>query len=115
MNAPDGCGGMVAGSRAGNWSEPQGKQVIKWSEVCDLRNAILPIVTYHTPDNQAFASSRTRFSFFGNTMEVLDCGLNIQYTIEEKIYHQTKFTNQDICKKYGSCQGTVFLQYFLKD
>jgi len=111
VSVPSGC----ESSRYGNWSHPQGEPVMKWQEVCDLRTAVLPIVTYSTPDNQAFASSRTRFSFFGNTMEVLDCGLNIQYTIEEKIYHQTKFTDPEMCKKYKSCDGTVFLQYFMKD
>lgn len=113
LNAPTGC----EESRYGNFSHPQdpNKIVLKWSEVCDIRTAILPVVTYTTPDNQAFASSRTRFSFFGNTMEILDCGLNLQYTIEEKIYHQTKFTNPEVCEKYGSCDGTVFLQYFIHD
>jgi len=112
INAPSGCDH----SRAGTWKQPQGNNsVIKWVETCDLLTAVLPIVQYTTPDDQAFASSRTRFSFFGNTMEILDCGLNIQYTIEEKIYHQTSFTDQEICKKYGSCSGTVFLQYFMRN
>lgn len=114
INAPTGCANESI--RMGNWSHPTDhKQVIQWTETCDLFTAIMPIVTYATPDGQAFASSRTRFSFFGNTMEILDCGLNLQYTIEEKIYHQTSYTDPDICKKYGSCSGTVFLQYFLRD
>jgi hypothetical protein len=101
--------------RQGNWSHPQGEQIINWVETCDLLQAVLPLVAYTMPDGQAFAFSRTRFSFFGNTMEILDCGLNIQYTLEEKIYHQTSFTDQEKCKKYGSCSGTVFTQYFLRN
>lgn len=111
INAPSGC----TTARDGNWTHPQGQQVIKWDETCDIRTSVLPVVTYTLPDGQAFASSRTRFSFFGNTMEILDCGDNLQFTIEEKIYHQTKFTDQAICKRYGSCTGTIFLQYFLRD
>jgi len=111
LSAPTGCGS----TRAGNWTHPQGQQIIKWTETCDIFTALLPIVKYVLPDGQAFGSSRTRFSFFGNKMEILDCGDNLQYVIEEKIYHSTKFVDKEACDKYKSCDGTVHIQYFMYD
>lgn len=108
--------GEVAPAQPANSEQkPTGNWPLNYTEVCNIFQAVLPYVDYKLANGEKLGSSRTRFSFFGNTMELLDCSDNIRYTIEEKIYHATSHTNEEICKKYKSCEGTVFLQYFVHD
>lgn len=115
LGAPTDCNAWK-NSRAGNFTASTGAMVLSWEEICDVRESMLPFVKYTHIDGQVLFHSKTRFSFFGSTMEILDCDpTNIRYTLEEKVYHQTSFVDQEVCKKYGSCDGTVFLQYFMKN
>lgn len=106
---------LSTSARNGTWKHPQGLKLMLYEEICDIREATLPFIKYLTPAKELFAYSRTRFTLFGNIMEIVNCGDQIRFTIEEKIYHQTGFTDEEKCRKYKSCSGTIFLQYYIKD
>lgn len=101
----------------GNWTSTGDAAVgvVNWTMKCDPRTSSQPIVEYTLPNGDFFGQSKTDFSFMGNDMKLLDCSLNVKYTIRERVFKQEGKVNQDACTKYGSCDGTVYLQYEILD
>lgn len=102
-----------SGPREAAWTNTTKGPVLTYQESCAPVESVQPVTTYTLGDGQVFGYSKTRFSFTGNQMEMLDCNGELAFLLEEKIYHQTKVVNKASCDTYKSCDGTVFLQYFL--
>eukprot|EP00747_Dinoflagellata_sp_TGD_P164742 gnl/TRDRNA2_/TRDRNA2_185099_c0_seq1.p1 gnl/TRDRNA2_/TRDRNA2_185099_c0~~gnl/TRDRNA2_/TRDRNA2_185099_c0_seq1.p1 ORF type:complete len:474 (+),score=81.24 gnl/TRDRNA2_/TRDRNA2_185099_c0_seq1:109-1530(+) len=107
---------------SGNWSAMSSEgggagAVLRWNEVCSFEELkTTPTVVYTMPGNgDLFGISTTRTTLFGTQMEIVDCSQNLLYIIEEKVYHQKGPADKDVCDRYGSCDGKVWLQYFIHD
>jgi hypothetical protein len=106
---------------AGKWNTTGddgegGSEILGWEETCNLQEyKTTPTVVYTMPNGDHFGHSQMRTTMFGVQMEVYDCGLNLIHVIEEKVYHQSGPPHPESCDKYGSCDGKVWLQYFIYD
>jgi len=74
-----------------------------------------PTIEYSVPSGDAFGSSVTAGVLVDDTVTLYDCGGNPKYSIEERVYHATGKANPQICEKYRSCDGVVWLQYVIYD
>lgn len=87
---------------------------LTWSEQCSsFFNGLMPLVTYTMPTGDTFGSSQTAWALFGNSLNFYDCSGGLLFTADEKIYKQSDVSDPDLCEKYGSCDGIVYLQYFM--
>lgn len=114
VEAPSGCpnkDGSVG--RAQQWTDVNRNQQIQWQESC-ISGGIAD-VKYSMPFGDTYSYSRTEFALWGSRIDLIDCGLNKLYTIEEKIFKKTGKINPRACTKFGSCDGEIYLQYFIHD
>jgi len=100
VHAPTGCGGI----RENMWTDPSGTNQMNWTETCSPEQSAMPMVTYHIPHptdptkkGDLFGYSKTQFSLYGTKIDLLDCGLNKVWTIEEKVYHHTGTKDGNLC------------------
>jgi len=108
---------------SGRWASPPsataggvGSDIMAWSQSCNLlAGGLSPMISYSMPGGDAFATSSTAITLVGNKIEVYDCGGILRYTLEEKVYHERGSVDQTACMKYKSCDGTVWVQYFLRN
>jgi|Transcript_37924 hypothetical protein len=114
--------GPCQAESSGRWSAPPtgsasaGVEMISWSQSCSLfAGGLAPTISYSAPGGAAFAMSSTAITLVGNKIEIYDCGGVLKYYLEERVYHESNMVDQDSCMKYNSCDGTVWLQYFLRD
>lgn len=64
---------------------------------------------------ELFAASQMRTTLVGSKVDLMDCAGNVRYTVEEKVFHQKGSADVNSCEKYKSCDGTVWIQYFLHE
>jgi len=83
--------------------------VVKWKKSCWLK----PVVTYTMPNGDSFGSVRP-FWFSSASHTIYDCSGTAKYVVEEQVYHERGLAHEDSCYRYGSCDGTVWIQYFIK-
>jgi len=110
VNAPSGCGSV----RYGTWQNAAGDvSLMSWSEVCtpNLKVSAFPIVRYSLPNGDIFGYSREAPFKGGKSLELLDCGLRVLYTMDEKLVRDKTGMSGAACEKYGSCDGAVYVQY----
>jgi hypothetical protein len=106
----------------GNWTGGDGSAQVDWESLC-VDNVspplglpqLSPTVVYRVPNGDLFGTSFMQSSWFGDIIELRDCGGATVYTIEEKIYKQSGEPDKDTCEKFKSCDGVVYLQYFIKN
>lgn len=114
VTAPDLC----SGDGKGVWSEANSdpKPIVEWSTSCDMfsRN-IAQATNYMMPNGDAFGTSQTATRWVGTNIVIRDCLGKVRFSIDEKVYHQEGHADQEGCKEYGSCDGTVYLQYLIRD
>jgi hypothetical protein len=122
VQAPDAC----VSYDDGNWNSSS-DVIIKWQKSCFHTNKDTvktesafdelnpnPLITYSMPNGDLFGTSQEQEGF-GSSMTLRDCGGALAYTIEEKKYKQEGKANEEACKKYNSCDGIIYLQYFVRD
>mmetsp|Transcript_25476 Transcript_25476/g.49936 ORF Transcript_25476/g.49936 Transcript_25476/m.49936 type:complete len:400 (+) Transcript_25476:93-1292(+) len=80
-----------------------------WTKSCWT----MPVVTYRMPNGDLFGSSRP-FWFSSAKHTLFDCSGRAKYVVEERVYHEKGLPHDDSCYKYHSCDGTVWIQYFIK-
>jgi len=83
--------------------------LVSWKKSCWIK----PAVTYKMPNGDLFGSTRP-FWFSSAKHTLFDCSGSPKYVIEEKIYHERGLAHEDSCYRYNSCDGTVWIQYFIK-
>lgn len=118
VEVPDACHSQTHG----NWTNVQDKSLLlDWSVDClgSGQAGVLPqatsVTTYTLPGGDIFGKSQERKTPFGTVIDLIDCGGATVYTVEEKIYKYAGEAHGDSCTKYHSCDGTIYLQYFIKD
>jgi len=120
VSAPDPCGSLSKGS----WSVTGGTDpLIDWETSCiDTTSpgltapSVQPVTTYTMPNGDRFGTSQAVTTPAGGSyIELRDCGGAAVFTIEEKIYKQTGKPDDNACAKYGSCDGVLYFQYFIKN
>jgi len=99
--------------RAQKWTDVNYNEQISWQESC-VSGGIAD-VKYSMPFGDTYSYTRTETSLWGSRVDLIDCGLNKLYTFEEKVFKKTGKVNALACDKFGSCDGTVYLQYFIYD
>lgn len=110
-----------ASSATGNWTvqgdaESAEGWILTWTMTCGLfEGGTAPVVKYAMPTGDLFGSSTIMTSLWGNTMALRDCAGNLKYTIDEKVYHEAGETDPHACEVYGSCDGTIWMQYIVHD
>lgn len=123
VTAPDLCAELGRG----NWTNGNGDLLMTWEKACFQQNTQQmasqgvfnqlnpnPVVTYKMPNGDLFGSAQESFGWV-NSIVLRDCGGGVVFTIEEKRIKQEGKANEKICEKYRSCDGVVYLQYFVKD
>mmetsp|Transcript_106159 Transcript_106159/g.167636 ORF Transcript_106159/g.167636 Transcript_106159/m.167636 type:complete len:457 (+) Transcript_106159:67-1437(+) len=124
VSAPDLCTSISNG----NWTGGQGGSLlINWEKACfqsgkqqlasgsafDVLNPN-PLISYTMPNGDLFGTSQEQTSWQDSIL-LRDCGGAVVYSVEEKMYKQEGKANEEICQKYNSCDGVVYIQYFIKD
>mmetsp|Transcript_48042 Transcript_48042/g.127303 ORF Transcript_48042/g.127303 Transcript_48042/m.127303 type:complete len:415 (+) Transcript_48042:158-1402(+) len=120
------CG--TSGSREGKWIDDQQSHATLdnppptpyhavWNEEYCL-SGICGNIKYVGFDDEGpsgyFASKFDPFNSVQVTT-ITDCARNLKFIVEERVYKQTSWTSDLECHQYGSCDGTVFLTYTVKD
>lgn len=122
VSAPDPCGSLSDG----NWTDASGSSLlINWNTKCvdtsktsSFENKINPrsVTEYTVGNGDMFGTSQERRRFDGvSVIELRDCGGALHFTIEEKIYKQSGKADDIVCKKFNSCDGVIYFQYFVND
>jgi len=118
VGAPDPC----SSTTSGNWTSMKDNSLLlNWEIDCvngksgDGLPSATSVTTYMLPTGDLFGKSRESKTPWGTKIELIDCGGTTIYTVEEKIYKYVGKPNRESCEKYQSCDGTVFLQYFVKN
>jgi len=117
VSAPNVC----KNQRSGQWTGVRDKKnLIQWQTACTDVNGTLGFpsataLTTYTISGFLFGSSLERKSPFGNYIDLRDCGGATIYTVEEKVYKQLGEAHYESCDKFKSCDGIVYIQYFIKD
>lgn len=112
--------GKASGQAAwvtGNWSNSAGGgHILQYSEACPLFDgSSTPLVTYTMPNGDLFGFTQLLTTLYTNIMELRDCSGFVRYRIEEKIYREKSKVDEEACETYKSCDGTVYIQYFVYD
>jgi len=119
VSAPDPCGSLSSGT----WKSSDGSTLINWDMSClDTTSpgltapSVQPVTTYTMPNGDAFGTSQAVTTPYGGSyIELRDCGGAAVFTVDEKIYKQTGKPDETACQKYGSCDGVLYFQYFIKN
>lgn len=120
--APDPCGGRGiwpwytppngGWANGGNLSD----KMVEYSTSCGFfTKEFAEVITYRLPGGDLFGTSQTATTLYGTRVLLRDCSGRTRFIIDEKVYRREGAVNADACNKYGSCDGTVFLQYFVRD
>lgn len=119
IDAPDPCAQAAsagAWSGAGTTDGEEPAQLMNWASSCSAAGpGLVPVVSYTQPSGQLFGTSQPVPSIVGSTQELRDCMGTVKYTIDEKVYHMKGQADKKACQDFGSCDGTVYLQYIIRD
>jgi len=110
----------------GDWTDAISKnRVINWNTSCAEKGkmtsvpSLAPVTTFTVSTGGAsqdvFGSSTEYKGVFGNYIEISDCIGTPLFTLQEKVYKQEGKPDEDACNKYQSCDGVIYVQYFVKD
>lgn len=122
IDAPDPCRSVFGSD--GNWTSKETSisnssddaKIMTWSLSCaSLGRSIAPVTTYKVPSGEFFGTSLRATSLLGNTMELRDCTGYLSYSVEEQIYHVPGEVDEQSCLNYGSCDGTVYIHYVIRN
>lgn len=121
IDAPNPCN-MLFPLR-GNWtrnaksgSSRTGLQMMNWATSCSaMGGGTVPVTSYTLPNGTAFGTSSLATTLFGTTVKLTDCTGYVRYHIDEKVYNVVGQTDDSACAQYGSCAGTIYVQYFIRD
>lgn len=126
IDAPNPCGAQLGFRQGGFWQIPSGStaaaanvysstsSLLRWDLSCGLQG-LMPAVQYTMPNGDPFGMSHTVVTFTGTRAQLSDCEGNARYYVDEKVYREASKADPITCKKYGSCDGTIWLQYFVYD
>lgn len=102
----------------GSWRDPvTAEPLVLFRLSCSpTTSGLSPRISYSTagPHAELLAASQMMTTLVGSKIALMDCAGNVRYVIEEKVYKQKGSVDVERCEKFGSCDGTVWLQYFLK-
>jgi len=119
VDAPNPCAISTSG---GNWninehsSGSSAARLMSWSQTCSsLGGGLVPVTTYTLPTGGLYGTSQLVASITGNTLRLNDCVGYTRYYVDEKVYHVPGQADAHACEVYGSCDGSVFTQYFIRD
>eukprot|EP00930_Biecheleria_cincta_P053000 TRINITY_DN3831_c0_g1_i1.p1 TRINITY_DN3831_c0_g1~~TRINITY_DN3831_c0_g1_i1.p1 ORF type:complete len:377 (-),score=70.18 TRINITY_DN3831_c0_g1_i1:75-1205(-) len=106
----------------GNWNDASSASgatpaaIMGWSQACStLGGGLVPVTTYTLPGGGHFGSSQLVASLTGNTFQLRDCVGYVRYLIDEKVYQVPGEPDAHACEVYGSCAGTIYIQYIIRD
>jgi len=106
VKAPDGC---TSTARAGSWIDTSENTMLNWAEkpesISDLD------MTFSMPTGDSFGSVTGEFSLTNTKVDFIDCGLNVQYYMTEKVFHAPNEKNLNLCSRYQICDGTIYMKY----
>lgn len=113
VTAPGPCQSQLGG----HWSSPGGmlgggEPLMSWQLNCWME---APTVAFTVPSGDLFGTSQTVGIIADDSMTLYDCRGNPKYSIQERVYHAAGQASPQLCEKYKSCDGTVWLQYFIYD
>lgn len=114
--APDPC----AESPTGNWTAAGAggakASLMNWVESCgSVAGGPMPEVAYALPNGGLFGTSKASLAVVGSSMELRDCAGYARYVVTERVVHAAGKPDDEVCRRYGSCDGVVLLQFLLKD
>mmetsp|Transcript_125944 Transcript_125944/g.317615 ORF Transcript_125944/g.317615 Transcript_125944/m.317615 type:complete len:460 (+) Transcript_125944:196-1575(+) len=114
--ALDPCGTTSEGSWRDASTE---KPIVIYGLSCSpFDGGMAPRVSYSQVEEgergELIAASQMRTTLVGSKIDLMDCAGNLRYMVEEKVFHQKNSVDTESCEKYGSCDGTVWIQYFLR-
>lgn len=114
IHAIESCTG---GHNKGSWVDATSQDPLAVFQLsCSPLGSIFsPQVTYSTPQGEVLATSHLLASFWGTAVAIADCSGTLRYVFEEKVYKQKGSVDAASCELHGSCDGTVWIQYFLRD
>jgi hypothetical protein len=106
VKAPSGCGGT---GRTGKWTNTDGGELLAWAEKPQSASDLDMAFTMPTGDTFGYATAE--FSLLNSKIDFIDCGLNVQYFMTEKVFHQPGQKDENLCSRYSICDGSIFLKY----
>mmetsp|Transcript_6586 Transcript_6586/g.11923 ORF Transcript_6586/g.11923 Transcript_6586/m.11923 type:complete len:359 (-) Transcript_6586:99-1175(-) len=118
IDAPNPCNplGSSGGWTSSDSSGSAAPLVMTWSQQCSSVGAgLVPVTTYSLPTGGLFGTSQLVPSLTGNTIQLNDCVGYTRYYIDEKVYHVLGEPDAHACEIYGSCDGSIFLQFIIRD
>lgn len=113
VRSDDGC----SSSRQNIWFSGNDKsgKILNWNESC---SSVGGATTYTLPSKATMGVSKSHVDPTVDAWDVYHCdGLTLLYTFSEKVFKRQDKGTVDpvVCKKYGICDGTVYIQYSVKD
>eukprot|EP00446_Apocalathium_sp_SHHI-4_P007699 CAMPEP_0177163330 /NCGR_PEP_ID=MMETSP0367-20130122/6358_1 /TAXON_ID=447022 ORGANISM="Scrippsiella hangoei-like, Strain SHHI-4" /NCGR_SAMPLE_ID=MMETSP0367 /ASSEMBLY_ACC=CAM_ASM_000362 /LENGTH=455 /DNA_ID=CAMNT_0018609155 /DNA_START=31 /DNA_END=1396 /DNA_ORIENTATION=- len=89
--------------------------ILEYSQSCSpFRAGMAPILSYSLIEGgHLMVQSQTITTLTGSKIALMDCRGMTRYLLEEKVYHEKKGKDMTSCEKYGSCDGIVWIQYFM--
>ncbi|CAJ1436912.1 unnamed protein product [Effrenium voratum] len=90
--------------------------VMSWMQQCSaLGGGLVPVTTYSLPSGGLFGTSQMMPSLTGNTLRLEDCVGYTRYYLDEKVYYVPGEPDAHACEMYHSCDGSVLLQFIIRD
>lgn len=102
-------------SSEGLWLDAAKKEpIIGFKQSCSLfSSGMTPHLVYSAAQGELMAVSHLVTTLVGTRVAISDCSGAVRFFLEEKVYHEVGKTDPISCEEYGSCDGTVWIQYFL--
>jgi len=99
----------------GGWADALNQeQLVSFRQSCSpFTTGLAPLLTYSTMQGEVLASSHLMTTVTGNKVAISDCSGTSRYFLEEKVYHEVGSVDATTCQRFGSCDGTIWIQYFL--
>lgn len=119
IDAPSPCTLAPSGSWSTSEASPEDPAiplVMSWTQQCStLGGGLVPVTSYTLPSRGLFGSTQPVASLTGNTFRLNDCVGYTRFFLDEKVYHVPGEPDSHACEIYGSCDGSVFLQFIIRD
>jgi len=99
----------------GGWADAATREpLVDFRQGCSpFGPGLTPQLVYSTAQGELMATSRLKTTIVGSKVAIADCAGVPRWTLEEKVYHEVGRVDQSSCDRYGSCDGTIWIQYFL--
>lgn len=119
IDVPSPCTLAPSGSWSTSEASPEDSAiplVMSWTQQCStLGGGLVPVTSYTLPSGGLFGSTQPVASLTGNTFRLNDCVGYTRFFLDEKVYHVPGEPDSHACEIYGSCDGSVFLQFIIRD